>query len=176
MPPLRVLDAGRRRALSRTLTLACASVAGAMLAGCMRQQQAPSVQWTLLDGRPEALEALRGQVVLVNFWATSCAPCVQEMPQFIALHQRYAARGLAVRAVAVQEDAPAAVAAFAERHRLPFGVVIDNTGAVAQAFDGVRVTPTTWLIDRQGRVLLRRLGDPGFDDLAQQIDAALRPR
>jgi thiol-disulfide isomerase/thioredoxin len=74
---------------------------------------------------------LRGKVLLVNFWATSCAVCVQEMPQIVATHEHLPAARFDTLAVAMSHDPPAYVAHFAETRRLPFGVVIDNTGAIA---------------------------------------------
>ena len=123
---------------------------------------APSVDYTLLDGSKGNLAALRGKVVLVNFWATNCEPCVREMPQFAALQEKFKARGYETLAVAMRYDPPALVIAFAERHNLPFGVVIDNTGAVARGFNAVNVTPTSVLIDRHGQIVRRFVGEADF--------------
>ena len=128
------------------------------LQACNRLESAPDVAYTLLDGSVGRMTALRGQVVLVNFWATSCAPCVKAMPALVATHREFAARGLQTLAVAMQYDAPAAVSHFAQTRQLPFGVVIDNTGAVARAFGDVRVTPTTFVIDRRGAIAQRSVG------------------
>ena len=125
-------------------------------------QMAPSVGYTLLDGRQASTDQLRGKVVMVSFWATDCAPCVQEMPAFVALHEKYKARGYETLAVAMRHDPPALVIRFAEERRLPFGVVIDNTGAVAKGFDDVQVTPTTVLINQRGEIVQRSIGAPDF--------------
>jgi peroxiredoxin len=134
---------------------------------------APSVGYTLLDGRQSSTDALRGKVVLVNFWATDCAPCVQEMPQFVAMHQKFGARGLETLAVAMRHDPPALVIRFAEQRRLPFGVVIDNTGAVAKSFDEVQVTPTSVLINKRGEIVQRIVGEPDFDALNALVEKLL---
>lgn len=133
---------------------------GGGLAACGSTQMAPDVVYTVLDGTTNHTAALRGQVVLVNFWATSCAPCVKAMPALVATHQQFAARGLHTLAVAMQHDAPAAVSQFAQSRQLPFDVVIDNTGAVARAFGGVRITPTTFVIDRRGAIAQHSTGEP----------------
>jgi peroxiredoxin len=177
-PPLRQPlptgpDLARRRALL-AMTAAPALLTG--LPGCARKSPAPAFDYTLLDGTRQASATLRGQVVLVNFWATSCAVCVKEMPQFVALHQRLAARGLQTLAVAMQHDAPALVAEFAQRRALPFGVVIDNTGAIARAFGGVRATPTTLLIDRSHFEVWRHEGEPNFGALQERIGQLLEAR
>jgi len=131
-----------------------------MLAACSAPEQAPDLGYTLLDGRTTRLAALRGQVVLLRFWATNCTICVHEMPALVALDARFRDQGLATLAVAMPYDAPAAVADFAQSRHLPFGVVIDNTGEFAHRFGDVQATPTTVLIDRRGRIVRRDVGAP----------------
>lgn len=130
------------------------------LPACGNQRMAPDVEYTLLDGSAGRTPALHGQVVLLNFWATSCAPCVAGMPALVATHQRFASQGLVMLAVAMQYDPPAAVSQFAESRQLPFGVVIDNTGGVARAFGDVRQTPTHVVIDKRGGIAQQATGAP----------------
>lgn len=155
-----------------------APVAGASSgAGCSRQDSpprpAPDFSYTLLDGSVRNSSALRGQVVLVNFWATTCSICVKEMPQLVATHQRFGPQGLHMLAVAVRHDPPALVADFALSRRLPFGVVIDNTGAIADGFADVRGTPTTFVINRAGLIAQRIEGEPDFARLHTLIKQLL---
>ncbi len=137
------------------------------------REAAPVVPYTLLDGSKSSIDAQRGKVMLVNFWATSCVTCVAEMPQIVATHQKFKARGYETVAVAMSYDPPAYVARFAQSRALPFGVAIDNTGAVAKAFGDVKMTPTTFLIDKQGRIVKQYLGAPDFAALHQLIDELL---
>lgn len=141
--------------------------------GCSRRLRLPEFSYTLLDGSPAHSRSLAGQVLVVNFWATSCAPCVQEMPAFVDTYRKYHDRGFQTLAVAASYDPPALVSRFAERHALPFSVVIDNTGAIARAFDDVSVTPTTFLIDRRGTIVLRREGAADFTALHARIEELL---
>jgi len=134
---------------------------------------APDVSYTLLDGSQSTTRGLRGKVVLVNFWATDCAPCVKDMPQFAATHEKFKARGLETLAVAMSYDPPAQVIRFAESRKLPFGVVIDNTGSFAQGFDQVQVTPTTVLINRRGEIVGRFVGEPDFAALNAMVEKLL---
>ncbi len=160
------------RALALTAPVALATAAGlacSMLAGCSRVEQAPAVAYTLLDGRRTELAALRGHVVLVNFWATSCAPCVEEMPAMVANWRRFAPQGFETLAVAMQYDAPALVSNFAQARALPFGVVIDNTGEVAHRFGDVQFTPTSLLINKRGEIVRRWVGKTDFAALAPLI-------
>ncbi len=116
---------------------------------------------------------LLGRVVLVNFWATTCAVCVKEMPDLVALHRQFQPQGLHTLAVAVRHDPPALVADFARSRQLPFDVVIDNTGAITDSFASVRGTPTTFVIDRQGILSTRIEGAPDFAALQAQISRLL---
>ncbi len=134
---------------------------------------APQIGYTLLDGQPRHIRQLLGQVVLVNFWATSCSSCVHEMPELVATYQRYRAQGFQTLAVAMDYDPPAAVADFAESRQLPFPVVIDNTGAIARSFGPVTLTPTTFLINKHGLIVKRYLGAPDFVALRLLIEHLL---
>jgi peroxiredoxin len=144
-------------------------LASLMLAGCQRVEQAPALTYTLLDGRRSELTALRGHVVLVNFWATDCAPCVEEMPAMVANWRRFSPQGFETLAVSMSYDAPALVANFAQSRQLPFPVVIDNTGEIAHRFGDVRFTPTSLLIDKRGRIVKRWVGKTDFAALAPLI-------
>lgn len=143
---------------------------GAGLAGCGSREPAPQFGYTLLDGSQASTTALRGKVLLVNFWATSCTTCVAEMPKIVATHRKFQPRGYETLAVAMQYDPPAFVAHYAQTRQLPFGVVIDNTGAIAKAYGDVQLTPTTFLIDKQGRVVKRYVGEPDFAALHRLVE------
>ena len=155
--------------------MALALGAGAWLSAThsANAEMAPNVTYTLLDGRSADLAALRGKVVLVNFWATSCTACVHEMPQIVALHETFKSRGYDTLAVAMRYDPPASVIRFAESRRLPFGVVIDNTGAVARGFGSVELTPTSVLINQRGEIVARYVGEPDFSALQALVERLL---
>ena len=122
----------------------------------------PEVKFRTLTGEAINTSDLRGKVVLVNFWATSCVTCVKEMPQVVATHDKFKARGLDTLAVAMSYDPPAYVANFASSRKLPFGVAIDNTGDVAKQFGQVQLTPTSFLINKRGEIVKRYVGEPDF--------------
>lgn len=136
-------------------------------------ETAPDVGYTLLDGSQSTTRQLRGKVVLVNFWATSCTTCVHEMPQIVATHEKFKARGYETLAVAMSYDPPAYVINFAETRKLPFGVVIDNTGQVAKRFGEVQLTPTSVLINKRGEIVKRFVGEPDFVALHQLVEKLL---
>ena len=134
---------------------------------------APNVAYTLLDGSQSTTEQLRGKVVLVNFWATDCTTCVKEMPHIVATHEKYKARGYETLAVAMSYDPPAYVIKFAETRKLPFGVAIDNTGAIAKSFGQIQLTPTSVLIDKRGQIVKRYVGEPDFVALHKLVEKLL---
>jgi peroxiredoxin len=161
------------RALALVASAALASgawLAFSMLAGCGRVEQAPAVSYTLLDGRKSDLAALRGHVVLVNFWATDCAPCVEEMPAMVANWRRFSAQGFETLAVSMHYDPPALVSNFAQARALPFDVVIDNTGEIARRLGNVQFTPTSLLINKRGEIVKRWVGKTDFAAIAPLIE------
>lgn len=136
--------------------------------------QVPDLPFTELDGRSQRLSALAGKVLVVNFWATSCSTCVKEMPRLMESHRRFAPQGLETLAVAMAYDPPAYVMAFAQSRQLPFRVVMDHDGGLARGFGDVQLTPTTFVVDRQGRIVKRYVGEPdfaAFDDLLARLVA-----
>jgi peroxiredoxin len=134
---------------------------------------APESTFVLLDGSRKSTADLKGRVTLVNFWATSCVSCVAEMPKLMATHQKYQARGYDTLAVAMSYDPPSYVVNFTESRKLPFKVAIDNTGAVAKAWGDVQLTPTTYLVNKQGQIVKRYVGEPDFTELHQLIEKLL---
>lgn len=134
---------------------------------------APESTFVLLDGSKQTTSQWKGKVTLVNFWATSCVSCVAEMPQLIDTYRKYQARGYDTVAVAMSYDPPSYVVNFAQQRQLPFKVAIDNTGAVARAWGDVRLTPTTYIVDKQGRIVKRYVGEPDFDELHRLIEKLL---
>lgn len=139
----------------------------------LSRDQAPAVDYVLLDGRKENLAELRGKVVLVNFWATSCVTCVKEMPELVETYRKYHERGFDLVAVAMSYDPPAYVSNFTQSRQLPFKVAIDNTGEVARRFGEVKLTPTTFVVDKRGQVVKRYVGEPDFAQLHQLIERLL---
>ena len=169
------MDMNRRRHLALSLGLvATAPLAGLGLGGCSAREAAPDVGYTLLDGQRRTFKAQQGKVMLVNFWATSCTTCMHEMPRIIETHQKFKARGFDTLAVAMSYDPPAYVAHYAESRQLPFGVAIDNTGAVAKAFGDVRLPPPTFLVDKRGGIVKKFVGEPDFAALHGLIEDLLK--
>jgi peroxiredoxin len=158
--------------LSRRTLVPALALIGAALTGCARDR-APAVDYTLLNGQKASSQQWAGKVMLVNFWATSCATCVKEMPQIVATHQKFKARGLDTLAVAMSYDPPSYVVNYTETRKLPFKVAIDNTGAVAKAWGDVQLTPTSYLVNKKGEIVKRYVGEPDFAELHKLIEKLL---
>ena len=131
---------------------------------------APEARFATVSGENFSTSQLHGKVVLVHFWATWCPDCLREMPKVVASYRRYAPRGYEVIAVAVRSPRRD-VAGYAQR--LPFKVVVDTDGTLARAFDKVHVTPTSWLIGKDGRVLRKYVGEADWRDFDAAVETAL---
>ena len=135
----------------------------------------PPIELLRPDGSPLSLGDLRGKVVLVNFWATWCEPCIAEMPSLQALRQRLGPKDFEVLAVNYQEG-PARIQSFVAKTGVTLPIVRDTDGAVARAWN-VRVFPSSFLVDRSGRIRYVLVGDADWTgpDLLSTIGALLGP-
>ncbi|MCW5574458.1 MAG: TlpA family protein disulfide reductase [Burkholderiales bacterium] len=162
---------------SRNLILA-AVVAGAIAFAAFAiwnpAPAAPQVTFVSLQGEKITTGSLRGKVVLVNFWATDCATCIKEMPDITATYNKYRARGFETIAVAMRHDPPNYVLNYVEKNKLPFTVALDPMGELAKAFGEVKLTPTTFVIDKNGRLVTRILGEPDFAKLHALLEEKLQ--
>ncbi|MGH8687780.1 MAG: TlpA disulfide reductase family protein [Burkholderiales bacterium] len=152
---------------------AAAAIAAVTAAGVWQRSAHPEAQFVALAGGNFSLREMRGRVVLVNFWSTSCAPCMEEMPKLTAAWREYSPRGFEMVAVAMRDDPPNAVADYARKQALPFRVALDPDGAIARAFGHVAVIPTTYLLDRSGRIVATYVGEPDWPQFRAQVERAL---
>ncbi len=134
---------------------------------------APEISLTTLDGTTINLAEKQGKPYLVTFWATTCPGCIKEMPHFVELYNEYSPRGFDVIGIAVKWDPPNQVAAMREAKQIPYPIVVDAEGQFGKAFGGVQVTPTTFLVGRDGRILQQKLGEMDIDDLRKKVEALL---
>ena len=158
-------------ALALLMVLATALAAGVWL--WRSAEPAPQVNFTTLQGEQFSTAQLRGKVVLVNFWATSCTTCIKEMPLLIQTHQKFAPRGYETVAVAMAYDRPDFVLNFSQTRQLPFKVVYDQNNRIASAFHDTQVTPTTFLLNKRGDIVKRYVGAPNEKELHALIEKEL---
>jgi peroxiredoxin len=129
-----------------------------------RPKQASDFSVSLLGGETLKLKGQRGKPVLINFWATWCAPCREEMPAMERLYRKHRERGFVLLAVSVDTDA-ALVKPFLEQYKLTFPVALDAKMDLANAY-GVRALPASFLIDRNGYLTALALGPRAWDNRA----------
>lgn len=153
--------------------LAIGAIANLNTAPSLVNQAAPAFTFVLLDGSRKTTDDLKGHVTLVNFWATSCVTCIAEMPKITATYDKFHSRGFNVLAVAMRYDPPSYVVNYTETRKLPFDVAIDNTGTVAKAWGDVKLTPTSFLVNGQGEIIKRYVGQPDFQELHRLIESLL---
>lgn len=155
------------------IVVAVLAVAGALAYAMTEKPAAPAATFTTLEGKSISLDELRGKIVLVNFWATSCPGCIKEMPDMVETYNQYKGRGFEIVAVAMSYDPPNYVTNFVKTRQLPFPVALDVNGAHARAFGDVQLTPTSFIIDKNGRILEQKLGDLNFTKLKALLDKEL---
>jgi len=131
-------------------------------------QTAPDFILKDASGTDFRLSDYRGRVVLLNFWATWCAPCKAEIPWFEEFQKAYASRGLAVIGISMDEDGWKVVQPYKEATRINYRIAIGDD-ALAQKYGGVTSLPETFLIDRDGRIAGRHIGIVGKSDYESEI-------
>ena len=132
---------------------------------------APDFTRTDLDGKSRALSAYRGKVILLNFWATWCEPCLSEIPRFSAWQQRYGPSGLQILGVAMDDELQA-VRQLAQRDHLAYPVIMGDA-QLGQLYGGILGLPLSYLIDAQGRVVARYRGEPDLKQMERRLRVLL---
>ena len=136
-------------------------------------KQAPNLSVRTLEGTQIDLATLRGKPVLVTFWATSCPGCVKEIPHLIELHNEYGPQGLQMLAIAMAYDPPNHVIAMRDARKLPYPIVLDIDGNAARAFGDVQLTPTSFLIAPDGRIVRHKIGELDMAEVRAQLHTLL---
>lgn len=147
-----------------------ATGSGAQMPG--GRQPAADFQLTDLEGSPLQLSALRGKVVLLDFWATWCPPCVAEIPHFRDLSAAYKSKGLEVIGISLDEGGETAVRPFLKKHGVQYRIALGNP-QIIRAYGGIRGIPTTFLIDKKGRVAQKYVGYREKQEFERQIQTLL---
>ncbi len=155
------------------LAIVVLAIVGALAYTLLQKPTAPAVTFTTLEGKRIPLESLRGKVVLVNFWATSCPGCIKEMPGMVETYNQYKNKGFEIVAVAMSYDPPNYVLNFVQTRQLPFPVALDIDGAHARAFGNVQLTPTSFIVGKDGAVLEQKIGELDFLKLKALLDKEL---
>lgn len=132
---------------------------------------APSLSLQDLDGKPLDLASYRGKVVLLNFWATWCAPCRSEIPHLVDLQDKYREQGLQLIGISM-DDGPKPVRSFYQEYKMNYPVAV-GTEQVAEAYGGVLGLPITFLIGRDGRIAAKYTGAVEMTVVEQEAKSLL---
>ena len=125
---------------------------------------APRFTLRNLKGNLEGLDDHLGKVIIVNFWATWCTPCVKEMPSFENLYRRFRSKGLTILAVSLDKSSSSKVQEFADKYKLSFPVLLDTDGVAEKLYPSFTI-PFTYVVDKQGRVVARVDGGKNWESL-----------
>lgn len=133
----------------------------------------PDISLLTVDGETLLLASLRGRPLLVTFWATTCTSCVREIPHLVKLYNELSPSGLEIIGIAMHHDPPDQVLTMRRTRNIPYPVALDLQAEAARAFGNVRVTPTSFLIAPDGRIMYRKIGALDMPLLRQAILAML---
>ncbi|MCK4709629.1 MAG: TlpA family protein disulfide reductase [Gammaproteobacteria bacterium] len=136
--------------------------------GTASLRSAPALSMTTLNGHTLHTTNRNNKPLLLTFWATTCSSCVKEMPHLIDMQNRLADQ-LDIAGIAMSYDNPEHINEMVKRRSLNYNIVYDQSGDIAQAFGGIRLTPTSFLISPQGQIVYQKIGDIDFKKLEQDI-------
>jgi thiol-disulfide isomerase/thioredoxin len=136
-------------------------------------QSEPVWKLTDLNGHAVGSAELKGKVVVLDFWATWCVPCIGEIPGYIELQKKYGPQGLVIVGVSVDQKKPEYVRKFVETKKMNYTVAMAND-TIVDAFGGFESIPTTFLINREGRIVNRKVGAMPADEYEKLVVQTLR--
>jgi peroxiredoxin len=140
----------------------------------LERTSAPNFSLNDLEGKRLQLSDYRGKVVLLDYWATWCAPCKIEVPHLVALQKKYGAQRLQIIGISMDDDA-APVKTFAREFAINYPIVLGNA-ELAQSYGGVLGLPVAFLIDRDGRIVKRLDGDVMLQSLESEVAELIKEK
>ena len=124
---------------------------------------------TTIDDKEITSKDLEGKLTLINFWATDCPGCINEMPGLIETYEQYNDKGLEIIAVAMHYDPPSRVISYSKNNKLPFPVVLDSNKEIMDKFNNIKLTPTTVILDQDGYIKNTIIGEIDFTNFNKTL-------
>ena len=129
---------------------------------------------TTIGGEKITSQQLLGKITLINFWATDCPGCINEMPGLIETYNQYKDQGLEVIAVAIYYDPPSRVISFTKNNNLPFPFVLDTNKEITSNFNNAKLTPTVIIRAEKGKVMNTIIGEIDFNEFNKKLIKLLK--
>lgn len=128
-------------------------------------KKVPEIAVNSITGEAIKLYQNKNNFTIINFWATDCPGCIKEMPGLTNVYNQLKGQGLQIIAVSMSYDPPNQVLNFTQKNKIPFPVVLDVDGQIARSFEDIRLTPTSILIDKNGKIIDKVIGELDFNKL-----------
>ena len=128
-------------------------------------KKVPEIAVNSITGEAIKLYQVKNNFTIINFWATDCPGCIKEMPGLSNVYNQLKGQGLQIIAVSMSYDPPNQVLNFTQKNKIPFPVVLDVDGQIARSFGDIRLTPTSILIDKNGKIIDKVIGELDFNKL-----------
>ena len=128
-------------------------------------KKVPEIAVNSITGEAIKLYQVKNNFTIINFWATDCPGCIKEMPGLTNVYNQLKGQGLQIIAVSMSYDPPNQVLNFTQKNKIPFPVVLDVDGQIARSFGDIRLTPTSILIDKNGKIIDKVIGELDFNKL-----------
>ena len=140
----------------------------------VQKEKVAEIQMTTIEGNNISTNNLLGKVYLINFWATDCPGCVKEMPDLIKTYNKYKDNNFEILAISMHYDPPSRVMSYAQKNSLPFPVIMDIKKDIIKHFKKVKLTPTSILVNHEGKIVNTIIGEIEFKEFNQTVEALLK--
>ena len=140
----------------------------------VQKEKVAEIQMTTIEGNNISTNNLLGKVYLINFWATDCPGCIKEMPDLIKTYNKYKDNNFEILAISMHYDPPSRVMSYAQKNSLPFPVIMDIKKDIIKHFKKVKLTPTSILVNHEGKIVNTIIGEIEFKEFNQTVEALLK--